>query len=176
MFRPEYDVLGDQAGCSHSPPLTSLSVLYSVSDSKFPTTLPRQYNLSKPEKSALRSLRTNPTSVLSLPIRATLLSSSTGMVTLRRWTVTCPIDPPTNPTQSYNQDLHRLISTAAISKTRYLITLQHPAQHPYLYLLPKMHKPGNLRSLNDRVSAYIDAHIQPFVKSLLFHVQDTNIF
>ena len=53
----------------NSLPLTSLSVLCNVSDSKFPTTLPRQLNLSKPEKSALRSLRTNPTSLFSLPIR-----------------------------------------------------------------------------------------------------------
>ena len=71
-------------------------VLFNISDSKFPFILPQQPNLSKPEKSALRSLRTNPTSLFSLSIGATLLSSSTGMITFRRRTVTFPIDPRTN--------------------------------------------------------------------------------
>ena len=93
-----------------------------------------------------------------------------------------------NPSQSYNQDLHLLISTAGpsqgLSETDISLLLNSQPHTPCLYLLPKIHKPGNsgrpivssYDSPTEHVSAYIDAYLQPFVKSLPSHIQDTNHF
>ena len=52
-----------------------------------------------------------------------------------------------NPTQSYNQDLHHLISTAGspqgLFKMDISLPLKPQPRTPSLYLLPKTHKPGN---------------------------------
>ena len=80
-----------------------------------------------------------------------------------------------NPTQTYNQDLHNLISTSdppqGLSKTDICLLLNPQPRTPSLYLLPKIHKPGNpgrpivssYGSPTERVSAYIDAHLHQFV-------------
>ena len=140
--------------------------------SKFPTTLPQQPNLSKSEKSALRSLHINPN------IRILPADKGNTTVILDKDDYLAEADHQlsdrstyqplaSNPIQSYNQDLHHPISTASppqgLSKTD-LLTPQ--PRTPSLYLLPKIHKPGNpghtIVSSNgsptECISAYINAH------------------
>ena len=168
-------------------------VLSNISDSKFPTTLPQQHNFSKPEKSALHSLRNNPNNLI--------LAADKGNTTVclekddylaeanhqLSNSSTCQL-LTSNPTQPYNQDLHHLISTAGLSqglsKTDISLLLNSQPRTPSLCLLPKIHKPVNpgrpsvlsYDSPTESVSAYIDAPLQAFVKSLPSHIQDTNHF
>ena len=117
---------------SHEPPklpsthpieLYISHILANISDSKFPTTLPQRPNLSKSEKSALRSLRTNP-NILILPAdkgnTTVVLDKDDYLAEADRQLSDRSTYKPlaSNPTQSYNQDLHNLISTAALPNVR----------------------------------------------------------
>ena len=155
--------------------------------------LPQQPNLSKSEKYAICSLHTN-SNVLILPANkgntTVVLDKDDYLVEVDRQLSDRSTYQPlaSNLTQSYNQDLHNLISSAGppqgLAKTDISLLLNPQPRTPSLYLLPKIHKPGNpghpivssYGSPIERISAYIDDHHQLFVKSLPYHIQDTNHF
>ena len=119
----------------HEPPTLSSAhpiewyithILANILDPKFPTTLPQQPYLSKSEKSALRFLCTNP-NILILPAEKGNTTDSLHRDNYlakadRQLSDRSTYQPlASNPTHSYNQDLHRLISPRPI-QNRHLFT------------------------------------------------------
>ena len=90
-------------------------------ESKVPTTLPQQPSLSKPEKSALRSLRNNHNILIFRADRGNttvIFDKDDYIVEADQQLSDRSIYQllTSNPTQSYNQELHHLISTAGPSQ------------------------------------------------------------
>ena len=71
-----------------------------------------------------------------------------------------------------------------LSKDNLSLLLNLKPHTPSLYFLPKVHKPNNsgrlivtsFSSSTERVSVYINAHLQPIVKSSPPYIKDTNYF
>ena len=93
-----------------------------------------------------------------------------------------------DPTSTFNTDLSKFLTTAGpsqgLSKDDLSLLHNPKPRTPSLYFLPKVHKPNNpgrpivasFSSSTERVSAYIDAHLQPIVKSLPSYIKDSNHF
>ena len=168
-------------------------ILANISDLKFPTTLPQQPNFSSSQRSALRSLRTNP-SILILNAdkgNSTVVLDKTDYLAEadRQLSDRSTYQPLSqDPTSTFNADLSNFLTTAGLSqglsKDYLSLLLHHKPRTPSLYFLPKVHKPNNpgrpivasFSSSTEHVSAYIDAHLQPIIKSLPSYIKDTQHF
>lgn len=100
---------------------------------------------------------------------------------------TCYKKLPLNPVQSYKDALNRKIHQGQDMKhlnereAKFLAN-EHPVT-PVLYALPKIHKSetdppyrpivSGINSLTEKVSEFVDYHIQPLVKTLPSFIRDT---
>ena len=92
------------------------------------------------------------------------------------------------PTSTFNSEFSSFITTVGppqgVSKIDLSLLLNLKPRTSSIYFLPKIHKPDNrdrpivasFSSSTKYVSAYIDAHLQPIVKSLPSYIKDTNHF
>lgn len=95
-----------------------------------------------------------------------------------------------NPTNKFTSELRNLVEGQARSnglspETTALLVPQNPIT-PKIYILPKIHKgvtppPGRpivsgCGSPTERISAFVDSHLQPLVKDLPSHIRDSSDF
>ncbi|XP_054290772.1 uncharacterized protein LOC129005789 [Macrosteles quadrilineatus] len=170
-------------------------IMQSITDPNFKNNLSDSDNLTRPERTALRSLQKNK-DIMILP--ADKGSTTVVMNTddykqeayrqLSDRTTYKPTDE--DPTNKFNEELNQWLKQEAprqnISTSTLDLLINKEPKTPQFYILPKIHKnilppPGrpivaSCNSITERISAYLDSHLQPVVKELPSHVKDTNHF
>lgn len=93
-----------------------------------------------------------------------------------------------NPTSQYNDTIKHFLEVngprEGLTNTEIKLLTPTNPRTSQLYLLPKIHKQNNpgrpiissYNSPTERISAFVDHYLQPFVRNLPTHIKDTNHF
>jgi len=170
-------------------------VLSNISNSNFPDNLKHDENVSVLERKALKSLRENKDIVLvpsdkgnSIVLLNTLDYIKEAERQLFDNSIYSKLDH--DPTMKHNRIIQDFLQDNGPEeglsyKAIKLLTPKLP-RTPVFYTLPKTHKPSkpppgrpivsSYGCPTERISAYVDEILQPFVQSLPSYIKDTNDF
>lgn len=170
-------------------------IMQSITNPDFLCKLPKEDNLTSAERAALKSLKSNG-NIKVLPAdkgSTTVVMDTTDYMTeaYRQLSDTSTYKKiEEDPTNKYNKELSDWLEQEAphqnISIESLKLLINKNPSTPQFYILPKIHKdtlppPGrpivaSCNSVTERISAFVDSHLQPIVSSLPSYVKDTNHF
>jgi hypothetical protein len=169
--------------------------MQSITDPNFQQNISKKDNLTKPERAALRNLKMNK-NIMILPAdkgSTTVVLDKTDYLdeAHRQLSDRDTYKPLSeNPIHQYNTELSKWLKIEGpqqkIPPDSISLLINNTPSTPQFYMLPKVHKdtfppPGrpivaSCNSTTERISAFIDSHLQPLVHNLPSFVKDTNHF
>ena len=167
--------------------------LTQLSNASFLNSLKPPQNLNHREKMALRNLRSNKDIIITKADKGSsvVVLDTDDYITeaLRQLNDTTAYTPlPHDPNPQFREEINQFLKQYGPEEglTAADIAVLSPPnpKTPHFYLLPKLHKanyPGrpivsDINSPTERISAFIDHHLQPIVTALPSYIKDTYHF
>ena len=193
QFRPYSNKEPPPLPKNHPVEIFITILLNKVTQPSFLNDLKPTSNLSMDERAALDSLSKDK-SIVILPAdkgSTTVILNKTDYVTeglrqLRDETFYKKLsrDPNKNFAEKIKKYIEQNKTNEKLSDEDVKTLIPDPIRTPNFYLLPKIHKPNNpgrpivasYNSPTERISAFVDYFLQPYVKKLSSHIKDSYHF